>query len=66
MTDRETTATTTPKLGYRIGDLVKATGLSRRFIERAVAAGEFPKPDVSIRRTHLWHHASIERFLSGR
>jgi predicted DNA-binding transcriptional regulator AlpA len=59
------TTTETPRLPYRWSDLVKITGLSRRFLERALSAGELPKPDRSIRRTHLWHHDTINRWLAG-
>ncbi len=53
------------KTALRWADVAAMIGVSRRFLERAVASGEFPRPDRTIRRVHLWHRATIEAWLLG-
>jgi excisionase family DNA binding protein len=59
------TPTDTGRMAFRLNDVVAATGLSRRYLERLLAAGEMPAPDVRIRRTSLWHRETIDRWLRG-
>lgn len=49
--------------GYRA--LSAAIGLPRRAIERAVAAGRFPRPVLRIHRRPYWDPAEVGRWLRG-
>ena len=51
-------------LTYRISDLAKALGLSRRSIERFRASGAFPKPDAKAGRCPLWRPETIQAWLT--
>src|SRR5262249_43679749 len=54
------------RLAYRLEDIVKATGLPRRTLERERAAGRFPGPDRIVgRRVPLWRAETVERWLKG-
>jgi predicted DNA-binding transcriptional regulator AlpA len=53
------------KLALRLGEVAKRCSLSRRTIERALARGEFPKPDRKVGRAAIWSVATIERWLKG-
>jgi predicted DNA-binding transcriptional regulator AlpA len=53
------------RLTFRFDDLPDALGVSRRTIERARAAGRFPKPDLHIGRMPLWRKATIEDWIDG-
>ncbi len=53
------------RLAYRFGDVVRATGLSRRTLERERAAGRFPPPDRVIGRMPIWRVSTIRRWLAG-
>ncbi len=52
-------------LVYRIDELVRVLGVSRRAIERERSAGRFPAPDLLIGKMPLWRVESISRFLEG-
>lgn len=56
---------TTSKQALRWADLAEMTGMSRRWLERAVAGGEFPRPTRSIGRTHLWARDVVEAWIAG-
>jgi predicted DNA-binding transcriptional regulator AlpA len=51
------------RLAYRLNDLVKALGVSRRTIERLRSAGRFPRPDQTIGRMPLWRKETIDQWL---
>lgn len=51
------------RLTYRIEDLADALGVSRRFFERARAAGRLPKPDLRIGKVPLWRVETIRNWL---
>jgi hypothetical protein len=53
------------RLTYRIEDLVDALGVSRRFFERARAAGRLPKPDLRIGKLPLWRVGTIRNWLDN-
>jgi len=53
------------RLTYRMLDLVKLTGLSRRMIERERSAGRFPAPDKTVGRVPLWRCSTIDAWLSS-
>ena len=59
------TSVSDSKQALRWADLVEATGLSRRWLERAVASGDFPKPTRSVGRVHLWSREVVERWIRG-
>ena len=56
---------TASQIAYRLNDIARLTGLSRRYLERMLAAGEMPKPNLRLRRTSLWHHETVDRWLRG-
>lgn len=53
------------RLTYRLDEVARRLGISRRTIERLRSAGRFPKPDLTIGKMPLWRpetiHAWIER-----
>jgi hypothetical protein len=51
------------RLTYRIEDLADALGVSRRFFERARAAGRLPKPDLRLGKVPLWRVETIRTWL---
>lgn len=53
------------RMTWRIEDIVKALGVSRRAIERERSAGRFPRPDLTIGRMPLWRPETISRWLEG-
>jgi hypothetical protein len=53
------------KLLWSLADLVLLLGLSRRMLERLLAAGEMPRADFVKCRRKLWTQATIFRWLEG-
>ena len=54
------------RLTYRLDELAKALGVSRRTIERERSAGRFPKPcKIFGKRTPLWSVQSIREWIEG-
>ena len=51
------------RLTYRLADLAKALGISRRALERERSAGRLPRPDLSIGRMPLWRVETIRRWI---
>ena len=51
-------------LTYRLADLPRALGVSRRTIEGERAAGRFPRPDLKMGRIPLWRRQTIDRWLA--
>ncbi|MBX6316696.1 MAG: transcriptional regulator, partial [Isosphaeraceae bacterium] len=45
---------TIERLAWRLGEVARALGTSRRTIERQRSAGRFPAPDLHIGRAPLW------------
>jgi hypothetical protein len=54
-----------PRLTYRLDDLARALGISRRALERERAAGRMPRPDLTIGRMPLWRVETIQAWLEG-
>jgi len=57
------------RLTWRLVEVARALGVSRRTIERERSAGRFPKPDLTIGKTPLWTRESLVRWIeegSGR
>jgi predicted DNA-binding transcriptional regulator AlpA len=59
------TGVETSRLAFRVADLVAATGISRRTIERERAAGRFPAPDRFVGRSPLWLRETVLNYLHG-
>jgi hypothetical protein len=51
------------RLTYRLEELADALGVSRRFVERARAAGRLPKPDLRLGKVPLWRVETIRNWL---
>ena len=54
------------RLLWRTEDIVVATNLPRRTIERLRSRGEFPKPDKVCGRICLWRPETIKAWSEGR
>jgi hypothetical protein len=52
-----------PRLTWRLGDISKALGISRRALERERSAGRLPKPDLTIGRMPLWRVETIQAWI---
>src|SRR5262245_22559761 len=52
------------RLAYRLDEVARSLGVSRRLIERERAAGRFPPPDRTIGRVPLWSRATLVRWIS--
>ena len=50
-------------LTYRLDELTKVLGVSRRAIERERASGRFPRPDLSIGKMPLWRVETVRAWL---
>jgi predicted DNA-binding transcriptional regulator AlpA len=53
------------RLGFRIDEVARSLGISRRAVERARHAGQFPEPDAKIGRMPIWRVSTIENWLAG-
>jgi hypothetical protein len=53
------------RLAYRLDEVAKALGVSRRLIERERSAGRFPRPDLTIGRAPLWTRNSLVLWIAG-
>ncbi len=53
-------------LTLRVDELAKRLGVSRRALERELAAQRFPKPDLYIGRMPLWRIESVNAWLERR
>jgi hypothetical protein len=51
------------RLTYRLDEIARALGVSRRLIERERAAGRFPRPDLEIGRVPLWSRDTLLRWI---
>ena len=46
-------------------EVLKATGIPRRTLDRELAAGKFVKPALKIGRRPYWRPGDVERWASG-
>jgi hypothetical protein len=53
------------RLTYRLADIAKALGISRRALERERSAGRLPRPDLTLGRMPLWRVETIRRWVEG-
>ena len=51
------------RLTWRLADVARSLGVSRRAIERERSAGRFPKPDLTVGRMPLWRPDTIRDWL---
>lgn len=51
------------RLTWRLADVARSLGVSRRAIERERSAGRFPKPDVIVGRMPLCRPETIREWL---
>jgi hypothetical protein len=52
------------RLAYRLDEVARSLGVSRRLIERERSAGRFPQPDKVIGRVPLWSRETLVRWIS--
>jgi hypothetical protein len=52
-----------PRLAYRLKELARACGVSRRVLERERAAGRLPPADLHIGRIPLYTQETIRRWI---
>ena len=48
------------RIAYRIADIAKVCGVSRRLIEAERSAGRLPRPDLKIGRVPIWRVETIK------
>ena len=53
------------RMTWRLDDVAKALGISRRAIERERSAGRFPRADVVLGRMPLWRPETIRAWVEG-
>jgi predicted DNA-binding transcriptional regulator AlpA len=53
------------RLTWRLADIVQATGLARRTLERLRSAGRFPAPDLHVGALPLWKPETIRAWVEG-
>jgi predicted DNA-binding transcriptional regulator AlpA len=54
---------TIPRVTWRLDEIAKALGVSRRVIERERSAGRLPKPDMVLGRMPLWRVETIQDWI---
>jgi hypothetical protein len=52
------------RLAYRLDEVARGFGVSRRLIERERSAGRFPEPDVTIGRVPLWTRETLVSWIA--
>jgi predicted DNA-binding transcriptional regulator AlpA len=53
----------TERLVWRLAEVAKALGVSRRTLERERSAGRFPPPDLHLGKAPLWRPEIIRRWI---
>jgi predicted DNA-binding transcriptional regulator AlpA len=63
--DDPTTKSRAPieRLAFRIDEVARTLGISRRLLERQISAGKFPKADVRMGRCPLWKTATVREWI---
>jgi hypothetical protein len=51
------------RLTYRLGEVARSLGVSRRTLERERSAGRFPPPDLLIGKAPLWTRETLVRWV---
>lgn len=58
-------STEAARLAYRLAELAKLLGISRRTLERERSARRFPPPDLTIGKAPLWKPGTIRRWIDS-
>jgi hypothetical protein len=53
------------RLTWRMAEIPRILGISRRALERERSAGRFPPPDLTIGRMPLWRVETIRAWVEG-
>jgi hypothetical protein len=53
------------RFAYRLDEVARSFGVSRRLIERERAAGRFPPPDRTIGRVPLWSRQTLVDWIAN-
>lgn len=53
------------RLAYRINEVARMFGVSRRTIERETSAGRFPEADVKVGKARLWGRDALVAWIAG-
>ena len=61
----EAAAPAVERLAYRLDEVAKSLGVSRRLIERERSAGRFPRHDLTIGRAPLWTRETLVRWIAN-
>jgi predicted DNA-binding transcriptional regulator AlpA len=56
---------TSDRLALRLDEVAQSLGVARRTLDRARAAGRFPRPDVYLGRVPLWTPETIRAWIAG-
>jgi predicted DNA-binding transcriptional regulator AlpA len=56
---------TVERVGLRIAEVAAAVGVSRRTLEREIAAGRFPRADARVGTMGLWKPATLKAWMDG-
>ncbi len=51
------------RLTWRLDDIARALGISRRALERERSAGRFPPPDLHIGKAPLWRPSTLSAWI---
>lgn len=53
------------RLAFRLDEIARRLGISRRSLERERSAGRFPPPDRVIGKMPVWTDETLRRYLKG-
>ena len=53
------------RIAYRLDEVARSLGVSRRLLERERAAGRFPAPDITIGTAPLWRPATVDAWVAA-
>jgi predicted DNA-binding transcriptional regulator AlpA len=56
---------TPPRLALRADEIAESIGISRRSLQRELAAGRFPRADLYVGKMPLWRVETIKAWLEG-
>ena len=52
------------RLTFRLGEVARSLGVSRRTLERERSAGRFPRPDLTMGKAPLWTRETLVRWIA--
>jgi excisionase family DNA binding protein len=53
------------RLAFSITEVATALGIGRRTLERLIASGKFPKPDLRIGRMPRWKRETVRAWIEN-